>query len=99
MAAMMTAAPVCIRASASASPSTRKARAVSSRIVAPASLRRSAISAGRRANSLVVSVREKHRRITSRARALSVAYSRGEAMTTPCSIAEVSNPRTPPTTT
>ena len=53
MAAMMTAAPVCIRASTTTS--TRKARGVSSRVVAPAALRRSAVSAGRRANSLVVS--------------------------------------------
>ena len=53
MAAMMTAAPVCIRASSTTT--TRKARGVSSRGVAPAALRRSAVSAGRRANSLVVS--------------------------------------------
>ena len=53
MAAMMNAAaPVCVRASAN--PSARKARAMSSRAVAPAALRRSAVSAQRRGNSIQV---------------------------------------------
>jgi hypothetical protein len=54
MAAVMSAAPACFRASASPA-TTRRARAPSSRVVAPAALRRSTATTGRRASSLVVS--------------------------------------------
>uniref|UniRef100_A0A7S0SJN7 Uncharacterized protein n=1 Tax=Mantoniella antarctica TaxID=81844 RepID=A0A7S0SJN7_9CHLO len=53
MAAVMSAAPACFRASASPA-TTRRARAPSSRVVAPAALRRSTATTGRRASSLVV---------------------------------------------
>lgn len=64
MAAMMTAAPIAIRASTSPA-SARKARGVSSRVVAPKALRRGAVSSGRRSQSLVVSER---RRIAAESR-------------------------------